>query len=65
MSHPLPELDEILAPYENVAEAEVTAMANASGVPRGTLWKVLRGYTRKPSYEVIRRITLYASERGQ
>lgn len=59
---PLPEIDEILSPFAEIHETELTRMATACGVPRGTLWKILRGYTRRPSYESIRRISRYAAD---
>lgn len=59
---PLPEIEEIIGPLAEIQEAELTLVANQTGVPRGTLWKILRGYTRKPSYEAIRRISMYQAD---
>ncbi len=61
-NQPLPELDDIIRPFTEIQEAELTQMAAACGVPRGTLWKVLRGYTRRPSYDTIRRISNYRAQ---
>lgn len=55
----LPKLSDILAPISGLKDSQVGDAARASGVPKGTLIKILRGQTPNPRYESVRRISAY------
>lgn len=57
-------LDEILDPIADHTYDELKPIASEIGIPVDTLYKITRGYTRKPSYDAIRRIANYLEAQG-
>ena len=58
-------LDEILAPLADKTYDELRPLAPIIGLPHDTLYKIIKGYTRKPSFHNVRLIALHTCKRGR
>ena len=56
-------LDEILAPLEGKTYDELKPIAPAIGLPVDTLYKIVKGYTRRPSFAHVRLIANHFEEK--
>lgn len=63
MLRPMKTLDEILAPLQEKTYDELKPVALAIGLSVDTLYKITKGYTRRPSFEHVRKIALYTGSR--
>ena len=52
-------LDEILAPLADKTYDELKPVALEIGLSVDTLYKITKGYTRRPSFEHVRKIASY------
>ena len=52
-------LDEIIAPISDKTYDELRPISDAIGLPLDTLYKIIKGYTRRPSFEHVRKIAVY------
>ena len=57
-------LDEILAPIADKTYDELKPVAAEIGLSVDTLYKITKGYTRRPSFEHVRKIALYHAAGG-
>ncbi|MFA6244191.1 MAG: hypothetical protein WC655_24830 [Candidatus Hydrogenedentales bacterium] len=56
-------LDEIIATIAGKTYDELKPIAPKIGLPLDTLYKIIKGYTRRPSFEHVRRIAVYLEGR--
>lgn len=56
-------LDEILAPLADKTYDELKPVAVQIGLSVDTLYKITKGYTRRPSFEHVRKIAGYKARR--
>ena len=57
-------LDEILEPLADQTYEQLKPVAVEVGLPVDTLYKIIKGYTLKPSYEAVRKIAAYLESRA-
>lgn len=61
-------LDDILQPFRGLTFDQLKPVAVELGVPHGTLYRVVKGYTKNPRYETLRKMTAFkgvdASRKG-
>lgn len=58
-------LDEILAPLADKTYDELRPIALTIGLSVDTLYKITKGYTRRPSFEHVRKIAAYKAPRAR
>ena len=56
---PLPELHELVAPIQGVGEKEARRIAVEMGVPAGTLYRLILGYSEGCHYGTARKISIW------
>ena len=61
---PMKTLDEILAPLADKTYDELKPVAIEIGLSVDTLYKITKGYTRRPSFEHVRKIAAYKAPRA-
>ena len=57
-------LYDVLAPLEGMTYEELKPVAAEAGLPVDTLYKIVKGYTRRPSYNHVRLISQYLEARS-
>ena len=62
---PLPELYELIAPMTSYSQRDIHRAAFEMGVPTGTLYRIIMGYSENCQYKTARKISLYLSARSR
>jgi predicted transcriptional regulator len=55
MNTDLPSVETVQAKLKRLKGAELEALADSSGVPASTLWKIRNGFTPNPGLETVRK----------
>lgn len=52
-------LDDIVQPFKGMTFDQLKPVAVELGVPHGTLYRVVKGYTKNPRYETIKKMAAF------
>lgn len=52
-------LDDIVQPFKGMTFDQLKPVAVELGVPHGTLYRVVKGYTKNPRYETLRKMAVF------
>lgn len=53
-------LEAIIAPFSGLTFDQMRPVAEQIGVPHGTLYRVVKGYTKNPRYRTLEKMAAYS-----
>lgn len=56
-------LETIIAPFSGLTFDQMRPVAEAIGIPHGTLYRVVKGYTKNPRYQTLAKMATYRPAR--
>lgn len=54
-------LDAIIAPFTGMTFDQLKPVAKSLGIPHGTLYRVVKGYTKNPRYRTLEKMAAFSA----